>query len=37
MLEPDQGNNGLGEPSQQHRPYEGPGDGAGECEVVIGG
>jgi hypothetical protein len=35
MLEPDQGNNGLGEPGQQHRADECPGDGARECEVVI--
>lgn len=37
MLEADEGNDGLGEAGQQHRADEGPGDGAGEGEVVVGG
>lgn len=37
VLESDKGDNGLGKPGQQHRAYEGPGDGAGKGEVVIDG
>ena len=37
VLEADEGNDGLGEAGQQHRADEGPRDGAGEGEVVVGG